>query len=334
MGLVRNSIKGYRNGWPLSEAFWYFVRGVSRDLHIAPLIFESIYMGYRKHRIGSKQRSYEKYEKEELSSFKSLWLKSVNGESYFDFGMCCLPDVSGSAGYLKALKQVFEDTYMFPCFLGDNYDSYVVRYFDAKMSDGPYGYTEGGFDVTVKRGDIVIDAGAWIGDFSAYALSKGALSYAFEPIRETFSLLEKTKELNIKLRKANGGGEIVPVCSGLSDRVGEFSMSLGAMNGGIGNSLVMENGVESERISVTTLDTFVSEHGLPRVDFIKADIEGSERDLLRGASRVLRDFAPKLVICTYHLPDDPEVLEQIIKESNPAYEVVHLRHKLFACVTK
>jgi hypothetical protein len=61
---------------------------------------------------------------------------------------------------------------MFPCFLNDDYHKEIVEYYDQIMSEGPYGYTDGLFDVTVKENDIVIDAGAWIGDFSAYAASK------------------------------------------------------------------------------------------------------------------------------------------------------------------
>lgn len=90
----------------------------------------------------------------------------------------------------------------------------------------------------------------------------------------------------------------------------------------------------SETITLTTIDRFAEENKLKRVDFIKADIEGAEREMLRGATNVLRTFAPKLAICTYHLPDDPQVLEQIIKEANPHYSVVHTRHKLFAAVVK
>jgi hypothetical protein len=101
-----------------------------------------------------------------------------------------------------------------------------------------------------------------------------------------------------------------------------------------GNSVFgrKKKGNTSEKISITTLDKFVEENKLERVDFIKADIEGAERDMLKGATNVLKTFAPKLAICTYHLPDDPEVLERIIREANSAYTVVHLRHKLFATV--
>ncbi|GHT02290.1 hypothetical protein AGMMS50276_32120 [Synergistales bacterium] len=39
-------------------------------------------------------------------------------------------------------------------------------------------------------------------------------------------------------------------------------------------------------------------------------------------------------ICTYHLPDDPEVLADIIKEANPAYNIVQKKMKLYASVPK
>ncbi|MCL2218286.1 MAG: FkbM family methyltransferase [Chitinispirillia bacterium] len=219
------------------------------------------------------------------------------GGSYFDFGGALLPDVEEAD--LGALMDVFSDIFQIPLFHGDNYGRTLVDILDLYMPEGPYGYTDGDFDVTVKEGDTVIDAGAWIGGFSAYAANKGAEVYAFEPASATFALLEKTVMLN----RPRG---IHPVRKALSDKVGE-------------------------QVAVTTLDAFVSGNGIKRVDFIKADIEGAERDMLRGATNVLKAFAPKLAICTCHLPDDPRVLEDIILEANPRYRVVHLRHKLFAC---
>ena len=60
---------------------------------------------------------------------------------------------------------------------------------------------------------------------------------------------------------------------------------------------------------------------LPRVDFIKMDIEGAEREALRGASRTLaRDF-PRLMLDSYHRLDDMQVLPAIIRQANPHYSI-------------
>jgi FkbM family methyltransferase len=68
---------------------------------------------------------------------------------------------------------------------------------------------------------------------------------------------------------------------------------------GEGNSIVIDRNTNAyEKIKIITIDKFVEENNLERVDFIKADIEGAERDMLRGATNVLKTFAPKLAICT------------------------------------
>jgi hypothetical protein len=90
----------------------------------------------------------------------------------------------------------------------------------------------------------------------------------------------------------------------------------------------------TENIMITTVDAFVAQNKLSRVDFIKADIEGEERNMLKGAAQTLRDFAPKLAVCTYHYPDDPEVLEKIIMDANPRYRVVQGQCKLYACLAR
>jgi hypothetical protein len=192
-------------GWTHSEAVAYFIKGVARELHIAPAFFFKLYeTEVLKRREKEKEAEFEK----ETEAFRQKWLKQSGGESYFDFGVCKLPDVSGNKEKMRCLSSVFDDTLMFPCFMNDKYDKYTVEYFDRFMHEGPYGYTDGAFDVTVKNGDVVIDAGAWLGDFSAYAASKGATAYAFEPVDETYQLLCKTKTLN----NVNGGGGNPP-CS-------------------------------------------------------------------------------------------------------------------------
>ncbi|GHV01267.1 hypothetical protein AGMMS49521_1130 [Campylobacterota bacterium] len=226
---------------------------------------------------------------------------------------------------MLTLVELWQDVFLFPCLLNDNYEKSLVERFDQVMMEGAYGYTDGAFDVRVKANDVVIDAGAWIGDYSAYAASKGATVYAFEPTTSIYSVLEQTAKLNEPQ-------VIIPIKKGLGESEAKVAICINEKYNTGGNSTVIINSAKSEMITITTLDRFVAKNNITRIDFIKADIEGAERDMLRGAVNVLKTHAPKLAICTYHFPEDPKLLESIILEANPNYTVIHTRQKLFAMV--
>lgn len=196
-------------------------------------------------------------------------------------------------------------------------------------SEGDYEY---GDKVRLEPGDVVLDCGANMGFFSCLAGKRKCRVLAFEPskyIRETY--LERNAALN---------GDISVHPYALSDKRETLSFFIDREN--IGSSVRADNAKESniasaspddfETVEAMPLDEFVAANGIDRVDFIKADIEGSERMMLRGARNILKEFAPKLSICTYHLPDDPAVLESIIREAQPRYTVVQGDHKLYAYV--
>ncbi|GBR76415.1 methyltransferase FkbM family protein [Candidatus Termititenax persephonae] len=244
------------------------------------------------------------------------------GEKFLDINGAKLPDIRW-----KLCFYGFEDIFLIACFYKNNYAKENVLKLDQYLNESPYEYQDENFAVIVASGDIVIDAGAWIGDFSAYACAKGAKVYAFEPVQENFCWLEKTAGLN-----KDTAGKIYPVKKGLGSVDAQMEISLDEKNSGAHSLILKDQATLKEMIEVITLDKFVEENNIQQIDFIKADIEGAERELLRGAANVLKKFAPKLAICTYHLPDDPQVLEEIIKNANPRYQVVHLRHKLLAAV--
>ena len=219
----------------------------------------------------------------------------------------------------------------------DRHDEEISDYCCKLFGEEPYVLVNDSVNVIVEAGDIVIDAGSWVGDFAAYASVKGADKvYAFEPTAKTFEILKNTAELN---------GNIIPVNKGLSDEASSIPLYINT-NGNTGSNSFMlpeekdflvpakDFGEVQSEAQTVRLDDFVRENNLPRVDFIKADIEGFERHMLAGAQETLARFAPKLALCTYHLPDDPEVMAGLIKQANPKYNIVQKRKKLFASVPK
>lgn len=183
---------------------------------------------------------------------------------------------------------------------------------------GEYGY------VDVKPGDVVFDCGANIGLFSMLAAAKGARVYAFEPVPAVFQHLDKAKEIYPDIQLFDYA---------LSDKTGIVKIALS--NGtNTANSFVLPVSDMFIEVNTISIDEFVSRYQIESVDFIKADIEGAERFMLAGATETLKKFAPKLSICTYHLPDDKEVLEAIIKAANPNYIIEHKWQKLYAHVPK
>jgi FkbM family methyltransferase len=114
---------------------------------------------------------------------------------------------------------------------------------------------------------------------------------------------------------------------GLGSRECEMDIFLTDRSGSE-NSVNIGSVGTKETITVTTLDKFANDENIKKIDFIKADIEGAERDMLAGARNVLKEFAPKLAVCTYHLPDDHIILKEIILDANPNYKIVQRKCKM------
>lgn len=185
--------------------------------------------------------------------------------------------------------------------------------------------------VQIEKNDIVFDLGANIGMFSCVAAAKGGHVYAFEPTPETRELLNQNASLYDCLyveeyAVSNEDGEAVFMIN---------DMSTDYKNTGC-NSL-LEGRIKKEcasqiKVKTIKIDTFVKENHIRRVDYIKADIEGAERYMLMGARETLKKYAPKLALCTYHLPDDKEVMTKLILEANPEYKIIYNSTKMYAYV--
>ena len=170
-------------------------------------------------------------------------------------------------------------------------------------------------NVTVRPGDTVLDCGAHVGVFTRYALQRGAGHVvAIEPDPVNVYCLRENLAAEIT------SGQVTVIEAGVWDS--KTNLTLWQPEGDSGSKsfvLQFEEGVEG--VPVLPLDDIVEQLNLSRVDLVKMDIEGSERHALRGAKRTLEQFKPRLVICTYHRPDDPAVIPGVIAEVRNDYRM-------------
>ena len=65
--------------------------------------------------------------------------------------------------------------------------------------------------------------------------------------------------------------------------------------------------------------------GTAPVDFIKYDVEGSEREALEGSRQTILRSYPKLLVSIYHRVDDFFALPLLLKRAFPQYNHFYLR---------
>jgi FkbM family methyltransferase len=169
----------------------------------------------------------------------------------------------------------------------------------------------------VKPGDVVVDVGAHIGTFDDDALRRGASKCILvEPDPVNVQCIRRTFSREI----AQGRIVVVPEGAWSSRSTLEFAMGLA--NSGTGSFVLRETGAKTISVTVRTLDEILANLNVGRVDFIKMDIEGAEREALKGANQTLRRWKPVLMIDSYHRPDDDVVLPRVIHDANPSYHAV------------
>jgi FkbM family methyltransferase len=128
----------------------------------------------------------------------------------------------------------------------------------------------------IAPGDIVIDAGAFIGDHTLAYSAKAGTVFAFEPQSAVFECLKQN---------ADGVNNIVLNKVALSDSTGEARI---CRYPNPGASRIGESG---EKIEIFTLDSFNIAPNL-----IKMDVEGYEVKALMGAQETINKYHPILVL--------------------------------------
>jgi len=169
------------------------------------------------------------------------------------------------------------------------YDSPAFKNF---LKDNPHERGEVKFlESIVKEGMNVIDIGANIGITTvtiARKIGRRGKLYSFEPSPEYFNILKE----NIS---SNGLENVKVYELAVTDQVGRAPFYQKELSSGI----VFEEGAKKFEVSTTTIDRFLSEEKIERIDLINMDCEGSELLVLKGAKKTLWENKVK-IFCEIH----------------------------------
>ena len=157
----------------------------------------------------------------------------------------------------------------------------------------------------IADNDIVFDVGANVGLFSMVIADAcpNAEIYSFEPVPPTYQKMLNNLNLNKRLTK-----NVHTFNLGFSSEQGSFEFFLpgcdeAASMKPINDDFYLresdENGnytgkqkLQAVKCEVDTIDNFCSSNSMEKLDVLKLDIEGGEKDALIGANNVLKNFQP------------------------------------------
>jgi FkbM family methyltransferase len=164
---------------------------------------------------------------------------------------------------------------------------------------------------------VFFDVGANHGSYTACLrrLVPGARIYAFEPHPRSFAQLQQDV----------APGDTVLVNQALSSSAGDMTLyDLAEHDGSTQASLSHEavalftSTVVEHAVHCTTLDAFIREHDIARIDLLKVDTEGFDLDVLKGARTALAEgrigviqfeFIPANIITHTRMRDFMALLE-------------------------
>jgi FkbM family methyltransferase len=138
------------------------------------------------------------------------------------------------------------------------------------------------YGCVVQKGDIVLDAGANIGVFSNYAWEKGASHiYSFEPGMDAFKCLIKNKPPQSTIFNAALGDKnsVAKLSVNTYKNMGGAPMYIDPMSGS-----VLRKTDRFNYVPMITIDSLFENRVLEKIDFLKINCEGFEREILLGIS--------------------------------------------------
>lgn len=180
---------------------------------------------------------------------------------------------------------------------------------------------------TLKAGDVYVEAGAFLGRTGRIAAQRGCSKIILiEPSPSNSSAIEEM----IRIGKIKGTDDTFLIRKAIwrEKRRGMFvewepfnaGNRLGA-DGGIAASDYPDKSVE---VDVDTIDGILEDLEIDKVDLLTCDVEGSEIDLIKGASKYLSEKRIlNVALCCYHDPGYGNIAIEMLQK----YEFKDLKYE-------
>jgi FkbM family methyltransferase len=176
---------------------------------------------------------------------------------------------------------------------------------------------------SIQQGDVVIDVGAAYGSYTLPALVAGATVVAMEPDKFVFYDLCTNVNLNRLFTQS------ILLNYGASDNPEVMPLTYFP---GSNSTTDYNHTRQSSNILAVAIDTLVERFPLPKVDWLKIDVEGHELHVLNGAKKTLEKFHPRILIeyhngiipnidarCREYLKARGYFSEEVVKDPDPKH---------------
>jgi FkbM family methyltransferase len=147
------------------------------------------------------------------------------------------------------------------------------------------------------EGEVFIDIGANVGAYSLVAsrlVGRSGKVIAFEPVGTIFQRLSENISLN-RITNIVAEKRAVLDKNGMTDIYISDKQNMGMSSIFHFNSESGKSG-KSEKVEAVSLDDYIEERDISRINLIKIDIEGSEMLAIKGMQSILERFHPKILI--------------------------------------
>lgn len=175
---------------------------------------------------------------------------------------------------------------------------------------GDYGST-----VCLKRGDIIIDCGAYTGDTAEMymeQLDNECKVYAIEPFVDSYAKLKD------RIQQNGWEDKVKAYNFAVGDKVDQITINFDLDEFAMAISVSQEVGNASQTVKIETLDHLFGDQ---EITYIKMDIEGEEAKALAGARKLIQNNNPRLMISGYHKIEDFWEIPEMIWSINANYKI-------------